>query len=224
MGGILETVYNFVNSQLLIDMATMEKAADTVMTVTNAVSRITDAWFPKDVYVPTLLKTGASMIGDAFESSSYSVKHIDLTDVTFWQAAIIILIHPVLWNVLGRFEYYTRAISRVFVKPVIGVYLLALWIFLAGLYRDALFVIAMKTQPKLDQLDSPLFTATAAAAMLVGAVLVLTSFFQLGMCGTYLGDYFGILMEKRVTAFPFNVVDDPMYDGSTLIFLGKAIL
>lgn len=33
---------------------------------------------------------------------------------------------------------------------------------------------------------------------------------RLGVVGTYLGDYFGILMEERVTAFPFNVMDDPM--------------
>lgn len=44
----------------------------------------------------------------------------------------------------------------------------------------------------------------------------------LGVTGTYLGDYFGILMDSRVTGFPFNVVDNPMYVGSTLSFLGTA--
>lgn len=46
----------------------------------------------------------------------------------------------------------------------------------------------------------------------------------LGLTGTYLGDYFGILMDHRVTSFPFNVTDAPMYYGSTLSFLGGAIL
>jgi methylene-fatty-acyl-phospholipid synthase len=42
--------------------------------------------------------------------------------------------------------------------------------------------------------------------------------------GTYLGDYFGILMSSRITGFPFNILSDPMYVGSTLAFLGGAIL
>lgn len=46
----------------------------------------------------------------------------------------------------------------------------------------------------------------------------------LGVTGTYLGDYFGILMDSMVTGFPFNVTDAPMYYGSTMSFLGTAIL
>ncbi|MCJ1328260.1 Phosphatidyl-N-methylethanolamine N-methyltransferase [Thelotrema lepadinum] len=46
----------------------------------------------------------------------------------------------------------------------------------------------------------------------------------LGITGTYLGDYFGILMDDIVTTFPFNVTDAPMYYGSTMSFLGTAIL
>jgi methylene-fatty-acyl-phospholipid synthase len=46
----------------------------------------------------------------------------------------------------------------------------------------------------------------------------------LGLTGTYLGDYFGILMEERVESFPFNITDAPMYYGSTLSFLGTALL
>lgn len=45
----------------------------------------------------------------------------------------------------------------------------------------------------------------------------------LGVTGTYLGDYFGILMESKVTGFPFNVVGAPMYWGSTLCFVGTSL-
>lgn len=47
--------------------------------------------------------------------------------------------------------------------------------------------------------------------------------YALGVTGTYLGDYFGILMDAPVTTFPFNVTDAPMYHGSTLSFLATAI-
>jgi len=46
----------------------------------------------------------------------------------------------------------------------------------------------------------------------------------LGITGTYLGDYFGILMDHMVTGFPFSVTDAPMYYGSTMSFLGTAVL
>lgn len=46
----------------------------------------------------------------------------------------------------------------------------------------------------------------------------------LGITGTYLGDYFGILMDDIVTGFPFNVTASPMYYGSTMTFLGSAIM
>ncbi|KAF9306035.1 Phosphatidyl-N-methylethanolamine N-methyltransferase [Mortierella antarctica] len=38
------------------------------------------------------------------------------------------------------------------------------------------------------------------------------------------GDYFDILMEARVTSFPFNVNDNPMYNGTALMSLGTALL
>lgn len=47
--------------------------------------------------------------------------------------------------------------------------------------------------------------------------------YALGVTGTYLGDYFGILMDAKVESFPFNVTDAPMYWGSTMSFLGTAL-
>lgn len=47
--------------------------------------------------------------------------------------------------------------------------------------------------------------------------------YALGVTGTYLGDYFGILMDDMVTGFPFNVVADPMYVGSGLSFFAVAL-
>ena len=46
----------------------------------------------------------------------------------------------------------------------------------------------------------------------------------LGVTGTYLGDYFGILMNHKVEGFPFNVTGAPMYWGSTCSFLGWALV
>ena len=58
---------------------------------------------------------------------------------------------------------------------------------------------------------------------MIGNVLVLSSMYALGVTGTYLGDYFGILMDEPVTGFPFNVTGAPMYWGSVCSFLGTAL-
>jgi len=38
------------------------------------------------------------------------------------------------------------------------------------------------------------------------------------------GDYFGILMDEKVTGFPFSVLENPMYWGSFMNFLGGALV
>jgi methylene-fatty-acyl-phospholipid synthase len=82
---------------------------------------------------------------------------------------------------------------------------------------------ALSAQPTHPLLQTPLFKLSAIPLTATGATLVLTSMYALGITGTYLGDYFGILMDAPVTSFPFNVTDAPMYHGSTLQFLGAAL-
>jgi methylene-fatty-acyl-phospholipid synthase len=62
-----------------------------------------------------------------------------------------------------------------------------------------------------------------AALLGIGQLFVITSTYALGITGTFLGDYFGILMDSRVEGFPFNVLRDPMYVGSTMSFIGGAL-
>lgn len=70
---------------------------------------------------------------------------------------------------------------------------------------------------------SPWITYASLGLIASGNILVLTSMYALGITGTYLGDYFGILMDDIVTGFPFNISSSPMYDGSALSFLGTAL-
>jgi methylene-fatty-acyl-phospholipid synthase len=96
-------------------------------------------------------------------------------------------------------------------------------IFTLGIIRDYLYEQALREQPALDILLTPSAKQLAIALFITGNTLVVTSMWALGVTGTYLGDYFGILMDARVTGFPFNITDAPMYHGSTLSFLGTAL-
>ena len=85
------------------------------------------------------------------------------------------------------------------------------------------FERALSSQPHLSALSHPAIQALAYTLIAVGQLFVITSIYALGITGTYLGDYFGILMKERVTGFPFNVLNDPMYVGSTMAFVGGAL-
>ena len=78
-------------------------------------------------------------------------------------------------------------------------------------------------RPSQVLLQGWISTLLGPALMAWGYVYVVTSTLRLGIVGTFLGDYFGILMDKRVTAFPYNVSTHPMYEGATMIFLGYAL-
>jgi phosphatidylethanolamine N-methyltransferase len=103
-------------------------------------------------------------------------------------------------------------------------YGLAVTIFSLGIFRDFLYERALRSQPSHPLLETALANYAAYTLLACGNVLVLSSMWALGVIGTYLGDYFGFLMDEMVTGFPFNICSAPMYYGSTMSFLGTAIL
>ncbi|KAG0290048.1 Phosphatidyl-N-methylethanolamine N-methyltransferase [Linnemannia gamsii] len=149
---------------------------------------------------------------------------VDWSDNRMWFAVASIVFNPTFWNIVARKEYRTKFITRMFNgNGLYGCYALAATIFTLGLIRDAVFKYAIDTQPKAQCMDHWLLQGLAYFLFAVGNIFVLSSMWVLGVTGTYLGDYFGILMDDRVTSFPFNVNDNPMYNGTVMIFLGTAL-
>ncbi|KAF4557001.1 Phosphatidyl-N-methylethanolamine N-methyltransferase [Elsinoe fawcettii] len=149
---------------------------------------------------------------------------IDLSQPALWLSAASIVFNPTFWNTAARSEYRNKTITRLFGgNALYGCYALAVTIFSLGILRDAIYERALRTQPSHPLLTSLPAKAIAVALLAAGNTLVLSSMWALGITGTYLGDYFGILMDDMVTGFPFNVCGSPMYYGSTMSFLGTAI-
>jgi methylene-fatty-acyl-phospholipid synthase len=100
-----------------------------------------------------------------------------------------------------------------------------IWIFSFSSYRDYLIRQTIQNQPKLEISEdySNLLELISIAIFILGQIFVLSSFYKLGITGTFLGDYCGILMDAPVTTFPFNVLNNPMYVGSTLSFVALAL-
>ncbi|QLL34609.1 hypothetical protein HG536_0G04710 [Torulaspora globosa] len=152
------------------------------------------------------------------------LQSIEFDQKWFKIALFFVGFNPVFWNVVARLEYRTHFLTRLAGGAKRGCYLLAFTIFSLGVARDLCFEWALRSQPVSAVLDQELVRNAGRVCIGVGQVLVVTSMYQLGVTGTYLGDYFGILMDHIVTAFPFNVSNNPMYQGSTLSFLGYSLL
>uniref|UniRef100_A0A671EIW1 Phosphatidylethanolamine N-methyltransferase n=4 Tax=Rhinolophus ferrumequinum TaxID=59479 RepID=A0A671EIW1_RHIFE len=150
--------------------------------------------------------------------------YVDPSDPYFVAAVLTIAFNPLFWNVVARWEQKTRKLSRAFGSPYLACYALGGAIVLLNVLRSHCFTQAMLSQPRMHSLDNPTAYLVGLALLAVGGVLVLSSFFALGFTGTFLGDYFGILKEARVTTFPFNILDNPMYWGSTANYLGWAVM
>jgi len=122
-------------------------------------------------------------------------------------------------------EYHTKFLTRLFGgRAQMACYALAGTIFSLGMVRDFLYQRALHDQPVHAALNTPAVAAVGWALIACGNVLVVSSTWRLGITGTFLGDYFGILLDRMVTGFPFNVCGAPMYYGSTMNFLGFALL
>ncbi|XP_051529526.1 phosphatidylethanolamine N-methyltransferase-like isoform X2 [Myxocyprinus asiaticus] len=148
----------------------------------------------------------------------------DLTEPRFCVAVIAIIFNPFFWNVVARWEHRTQGLTRLFGGPYEACYFLGVLILLLNVYRSHSITVAMKGQPRWELLDNVQVYYAGAALMALGSLFVISSFLALGFTGTFLGDYFGILMDQKVTGFPFNVMDNPMYWGSTANYLGLALM
>lgn len=121
-------------------------------------------------------------------------------------------------------EYRNKILTKLFLgNSQIACYFLALTIFSLGMVRDYLYKEALAPQPSHPALETDAVKLASYALFAAGNILVITSTWALGITGTFLGDYFGILMDDMVTGFPFNVTDAPMYYGSTMSFLAAAL-
>jgi len=149
---------------------------------------------------------------------------LDWSKTSLFLSLLSITFNPTAWNIVARNEYNNKTITRIFGGNARnGCYFLAILIFSFGILRDRLYHLALLDQPRRQILPEPLATLVPIALFILGQTFVITSTWALGITGTFLGDYFGILMDHRVEGFPFDVLRDPMYVGSTLSFIATAL-
>lgn len=162
-------------------------------------------------------KIDTSVMADVFH-------YIDLTDAHFCVAVFAIIFNPIFWNVVARWEHKTRGLTNFFGSAHTACYSLGFLIILLNVYLSHSFTEAMRKQPKLELLESAEAFYSGLALLGIGYLFVFSSFYALGFTGTIFGDHFGILKKEKVTGFPFNIMDNPMYWGSTANYLGITVM
>jgi len=109
-------------------------------------------------------------------------------------------------------EYHNKLITKLFGgNSLSGCYALAVTIFSLGIFRDYLYNECLVNQPSHPLLLEPLVKYASIPLFLFGNLLVLTSMYALGLTGTYLGDYFGILMDAPVVCLRTTTQAPPSY-------------
>ncbi|KUI69194.1 Phosphatidyl-N-methylethanolamine N-methyltransferase [Cytospora mali] len=159
------------------------------------------------------------------QTFSQGYQLVDFSQKSLLVSAAAIAFNPTFWNIVARREYRTRFLTKIFGgNAQAACYALAATIFSLGMVRDMLYERALRYQPPHPALEGDAVKYLGWALIAAGNTLVISSTWALGITGTFLGDYFGILMDHMVTGFPFNICDAPMYYGSTMSFLGTALL
>lgn len=176
--------------------------------------------------LPSFMHSAAEFVTDVLTSDYFPlhIPYVDLYDHNLALAIIATALPPLVWNIIGPLEYYTKIPSRLSIRPIIGVYLSGAIIAALSVLRSALFIVAIRGQEKLSYFDTSMFHATGGFLAVWGVSMFLGAYYRLGIRGTYLGDYFGFLMDHKISAFPFSICNNPMYDGSSLMHLAEAIM
>ncbi|XP_041670895.1 phosphatidylethanolamine N-methyltransferase isoform X2 [Cheilinus undulatus] len=115
------------------------------------------------------------------------LKHIKPHDSSFCIAVIAIIFNPLFWNVVARWEHRTHRLSRLFGSPFLACYCLGFAIILLNVYRSHSITVAMKAQARWGVLERTEVFYAGVALIVLGTVLVVSSFLALGFTGTFLG-------------------------------------
>ena len=155
-----------------------------------------------------------------------TIAHINLSNAETIRSLCAIIWAPFAWNIFPRLEYRHRILSRLFCgNRVAAHYLFALYIVVFSSVREQFFfdaIHANDTWSSGEKAFDEAIKITGQIALFFGAFLSACGFYHLGIKYTYMGEYFGFMMPKLITSFPFSVFPDPMYNGSVLMHFGYA--
>jgi len=140
-------------------------------------------------------------------------------------AVSMIILCPITFTLVARYEFHTKRLSNFFGNNVLAADITAYMCLEMGIFRNFMFQrVIFKTQ--FDPFPNfSLFVEVIGYLILVtGFHLNFLAYYRLGIHGIYYGDYFGVLCKEMVTAYPYNILNNPLYVGSIMLYLGSSII
>jgi phosphatidylethanolamine/phosphatidyl-N-methylethanolamine N-methyltransferase len=158
-------------------------------------------------------------------SFSRDTLSIDITQRYLHWSIFHAFLNFAFWILLPHLEFKYKLLSR-FTNGDQGKAcdFLSFLLIQTGALRNLTFNEAVNENIKISYgyLDIPL-EILGFIMMAAGGLLILITFYRMGIRGMYFGDHFGFLFTEKITAFPFNYLDNPQYVGTTTFFLGSSI-
>lgn len=150
---------------------------------------------------------------------------INLTESFFLKYFFYNLLTIICLTLLSHIELKYKLLSTFFKKSWRAADFFAFLLINLETLRFIYFIESIIKQEKLLLNSTLSFSLSISGFMLLllGLVLLFTSFRHLGLRGMYFGDHFGYKLPRYINTFPYDIVDHPQYIGVILIYLGFSI-
>lgn len=161
--------------------------------------------------------------------SSFTNNHlkINIEEPSFISSVCHAFLNFALWMIIPHLEFKYNIISK-FTKGNKGIAndFFSFFLIHTGALRNLYFNEAMKSGITVNYgsvLFNYLVEAIGMVLIGIGAIIIILTFYRMGIRGMYFGDHFGFFFSEKITAFPFSHMSNPQYNGTTIFFLGCAL-
>ena len=157
---------------------------------------------------------------------TYLINLFQSQDKSFVYSLIFSSISALFCSLIPHLQYKYKLISKLTTDDYgKGADLLAFILIYIGTYRNYSFIECVYNSEtiSLPLHLSYLLTLVGGLLILIGWILIISSFHKLGLRGMYFGDHFGFLFRDRINSFPYNYFENPVYIGSFCCYFGFSL-
>jgi methylene-fatty-acyl-phospholipid synthase len=148
--------------------------------------------------------------------------YIDFSDNNLWIGIGYIFLNLLSWLVIPHLEFKYKLFSKLLKgQNDRAADFVAYFMIYIGTIRNYYMDEAIKANIIFDLgvINYPCYVL-GGLLIAFGTILVLASFYRLGLRGLYFGDHFGFFFKEKVTAFPYDMFSSPQYVGTCMIHYG----
>lgn len=155
----------------------------------------------------------------------YLLENIDFTEQNFIQAIAYSTLCFLLWVILPHLEFKFKLMSKITGgNEEKACDFLSYFLIYTGTIRNQAINEAINKNKTMSYGDFEIPMQIISYSMMgFGLILVVFSFYRLGLRGMYFGDHFGFLFKEKITNFPYNYFPNAQYVGTTWSFIGFSL-